>query len=187
MYKRQIQEFGDDAREALLEGGWIPTHLEEAYDSVTADLLDAVDQRMEEAGEVAIIRLHGDCHPGNILWTDNGPHFVDLDDSRMGPAVQDLWMLLSGDRPEMTAQLADLLEGYSEFARFDTRELCLIEALRSLRMIHYAAWLARRWNDPAFPQAFTWFNTNRFWEDHVLSLREQLAEIQEPALQWMGK
>jgi len=171
----------------LLEEGWIPAHLEEAYDSVTLDLLDAVDQRMEETGEVGIIRLHGDCHPGNILWTDGGPHFVDLDDSRMGPAVQDLWMLLSGDRAEMTSQLADLLEGYSEFARFDTRELGLIEALRSLRMIHYAAWLARRWNDPAFPKAFTWFNTNRFWEDHVLSLREQLADIQEPALRWLGK
>jgi Ser/Thr protein kinase RdoA (MazF antagonist) len=182
-----IQEFGDDAREVLLDEGWIPAHLEEAYDSVTLDLLDAVDQRMEETGEVGIIRLHGDCHPGNILWTDGGPHFVDLDDSRMGPAVQDLWMLLSGDRAEMTSQLADLLEGYSEFARFDTRELGLIEALRSLRMIHYAAWLARRWNDPAFPKAFTWFNTNRFWEDHVLSLREQLADIQEPALRWLGK
>ena len=182
-----IQEFGDDARETLLDGGWIPPHIEEAYDSVTRDLLDAVDQRIEEAGNVAIIRLHGDCHPGNILWTDGGPHFVDLDDSRMGPAVQDLWMLLSGDRQEMTTQLVDLLEGYSEFARFDARELVLIEALRSLRMIHYAAWLARRWNDPAFPRAFTWFNTTRYWEDHVLSLREQLADIQEPALQWLGR
>jgi Ser/Thr protein kinase RdoA (MazF antagonist) len=179
-----IQEFGDDARDTLLDEGWIPAHLQEAYDSVSGDLLDAVDQRIEEAGEVDIIRLHGDCHPGNILWTDDGPHFVDLDDSRMGPAVQDLWMLLSGDRAEMAIQLADLLEGYSEFAHFDVRQLALIEALRSLRMIHYAAWLARRWKDPAFPHAFTWFNTTRYWEDHVLSLREQLADIQEPPLGW---
>jgi Ser/Thr protein kinase RdoA (MazF antagonist) len=179
-----IQEFGDDARDTLLDGGWIPKHLQEAYDSVSGDLLDAVDRRMDEAGEVEIIRLHGDCHPGNILWTDQGPHFVDLDDSRMGPAVQDLWMLLSGDRKEMGIQLADLLEGYTEFAQFDARQLGLIEALRSLRMIHYAAWLARRWNDPAFPLAFTWFNTTRYWEDHVLSLREQLADMQEAPLRW---
>lgn len=177
-----IEEFGDNARDFLIEQNWIPPHLEEAYDSVTSDLLDGVDQRIAEAGEMSIIRLHGDCHPGNILWTPDGPHFVDLDDSRMGPPVQDLWMLLSGDREEMSVQLADLLEGYNEFARFDARELWLIEALRSLRMIHYAAWLARRWNDPAFPLAFPWFNTNRYWEDHVLSLREQLGEIYEPPL-----
>ena len=182
-----IEEFGDNARETLLEQNWIPPHLVDAYDSVTSDLLDGVDQRIAEAGEMAIIRLHGDCHPGNILWTPDGPHFVDLDDSRMGPAVQDLWMLLSGDREEMTVQLADLLEGYNEFAHFDPRELWLIEALRSLRMIHYAAWLARRWEDPAFPLAFPWFNTTRYWEDHVLSLREQLGEIQEAPLQWRAR
>jgi Ser/Thr protein kinase RdoA (MazF antagonist) len=182
-----VEEFGDNARNTLLEQNWIPPHLEEAYDSVTVDLLDGVDQRIAEAGEMSFIRLHGDCHPGNILWTPDGPHFVDLDDSRMGPAVQDLWMLLSGDREEMTVQLADLLEGYNEFANFDPRELWLIEALRSLRMIHYAAWLARRWNDPAFPLAFPWFNTTRYWEDHVLSLREQLGEIHEPPLPWRAK
>jgi len=181
-----IEEFGDQAKQTLLQGGWIPPHLEAAYDSVTEDLLQGIEDRLETAGDFRSIRLHGDCHPGNILWTDSGPHFVDLDDSRMGPAVQDLWMLLSGDRNEMTVQLSDLLEGYSEFYDFNPGELWLVESLRTLRMIYYAAWLARRWNDPAFPRAFTWFNTTRYWEEHVLSLREQLADLQEPPLQWLG-
>ena len=128
------------------------------------------------------IRLHGDCHPGNILWTDDGPHFVDLDDCRSGPAIQDLWMLLSGDRQEMQLQLGELLEGYQQFHDIDYRELQLIEALRTLRMIHYAAWLARRWDDPAFPRAFPWFNTPRYWEDHILALREQADLLQQPPL-----
>jgi Ser/Thr protein kinase RdoA (MazF antagonist) len=181
-----IEEFGDRSRDTLIDGGWIPPHLEAAYGSVTEDLLQLIEDRLESAGDFRFIRLHGDCHPGNILWTDSGPHFVDLDDSRMGPAAQDLWMLLSGDRNEMTVQLADLLEGYSEFYDFNPGELWLIESLRTLRMIYYAAWLARRWNDPAFPRAFTWFNTTRYWEEHVLSLREQLADLQEPPLQWLG-
>jgi Ser/Thr protein kinase RdoA (MazF antagonist) len=117
-----------------------------------------------------------------VLWTDAGPHFVDFDDSRMGPAVQDLWMLLSGDRAEMTRQLHDLLAGYEKFFDFDTRELYLIEALRTLRLIHYSAWIARRWNDPAFPAAFPWFNTQRYWQDRILELREQIALMSEPPL-----
>jgi Ser/Thr protein kinase RdoA (MazF antagonist) len=136
-----------------------------------------------EAGKVKEIRLHGDCHAGNVLWTDAGPHFVDFDDCRSGPAVQDLWMLLSGDREAMTGQLADVLRGYREFQKFDLRELRLIEALRTLRMIHYAGWLAVRWEDPAFPVSFPWFNTQRYWQDQILALREQCAAMDEPALE----
>jgi Ser/Thr protein kinase RdoA (MazF antagonist) len=129
------------------------------------------------------LRLHGDCYPGNILWTDDGPHFVDFDDSRMGPAIQDLWMLLSGDRAEMTVQLNHLLTGYRTFYDFDTRELHLIEALRTLRLIHYSAWIARRWDDPAFPMAFPWFDTPRYWQDRIIELREQIALMNEGPLE----
>jgi Ser/Thr protein kinase RdoA (MazF antagonist) len=133
-------------------------------------------------GKVAHLRLHGDCHAGNVLWTDDGPHFVDFDDSRMGPAIQDLWMLLSGDRADMVRQLADVLAGYEDFCEFDTRELYLLEALRTLRLIHYSAWIARRWHDPAFPAAFPWFNTQHYWQDRILELREQIALMQEEPL-----
>jgi Ser/Thr protein kinase RdoA (MazF antagonist) len=131
------------------------------------------------------LRAHGDCHAGNVLWrpgtgnTRGGPHFVDLDDSRMAPAVQDLWMLVSGDRETMARQLGFLLRGYEDFADFDDRELQLVEPLRTLRLLHYSAWLARRWDDPAFPIAFPWFNTPRYWQDRVLELREQIAAMQE--------
>ena len=132
------------------------------------------------------LRLHGDCHAGNVLWLPDGAHagpqFVDFDDSRMGPALQDLWMLLAGDRAEMTRALADLLAGYEDFRNFDRRELHLLEALRTLRLMHYAAWLARRWDDPAFPAAFPWFNTQRYWQDRILELREQVAAMDEPPL-----
>jgi len=128
------------------------------------------------------LRLHGDCHAGNVLWTDDGPHFVDFDDSRMGPAVQDLWMLLSGERADRVRQMGDVLAGYEDFCEFDTRELHLIEALRTLRLIHYAAWLARRWDDAAFKQAFPWFNTQHYWQDRILELREQIALMEEPPL-----
>ena len=142
----------------------------------------ALGQVCSYEGELPLLRLHGDCHGGNVLWTPDGPHFVDFDDSRMGPAVQDLWMLLSGDRASMQSQLASLLAGYEDFCEFDTRELYLVEALRTLRLLHYSAWLARRWNDPAFPAAFPWFNTQRYWQDRVLELREQIALLDEPPL-----
>lgn len=179
-----IENHGEQSREYLLAHGFIPRELVPAYESVARDLLARVRTAFDTAGAVRAIRLHGDCHPGNILWTDQGPHFVDLDDCRMGPAVQDLWMLLSGERQDRLAQVAELLEGYVEFADFDSREVQLVEALRSLRMMHYAAWLARRWHDPAFPLAFPWFNTQRYWQDHVLALREQLSALDEPALTW---
>lgn len=177
-----VQTFGVDSKDFLLKNNWLPAHIREAYDTLAEDLLDRIDDAIERAGEVALIRLHGDCHPGNILWTDAGPHFVDFDDCRTGPAIQDLWMLLSGERAEMERQLGHVLEGYAEFHHFDARELHLVEALRTLRMMHYAAWLARRWKDPAFPRAFPWFNTDRYWEEHILHLREQAAAMDEPPL-----
>ena len=178
-----IRRMGEQSREFLLANDWIPAHLEAAYESLTRDLIDAIRETFDSARGVAELRLHGDCHRGNVLWTDEGPHFVDLDDCVMGPAIQDLWMLLSGSRHDMAEQLSQLLEGYSQFADFDYRELALVESLRTLRMIHYSAWLARRWGDPAFPAAFPWFIEPRYWENQVLSLREQLAAIAEGPLE----
>jgi len=177
-----MQEFGDDARDYLLRHDFIPPDLRDAYESIVAQALEAVRAAWARAGKVATLRLHGDCHGGNVLWTDAGPHFVDFDDARNGPAIQDLWMLLSGDRESMTLQLRAILDGYEQFRLFDPRELELVEALRTLRLVHYAAWLARRWDDPAFPAAFPWFNTQRYWQDRILELREQVAAMQEPAL-----
>ena len=177
-----IESFGEAPREFLLNGEWIPAELHDAYSSVIDQALDGVHDCFDRAGSVVQLRLHGDCHPGNVLWTDDGPHFVDFDDARMGTAMQDLWMLLSGDRAAMTRQLSDVLAGYEDFAELDRRELGLIEALRTLRMIHYSAWLARRWDDPAFPAAFPWFHTTKYWQDQILELREQVAAMQEPLL-----
>jgi len=173
---------GRQSRDGLLEAGWIPAPLEGAYRAVTDELLSAIDEAWARAGQAAALRLHGDFHPGNILWTDAGPHLVDLDDCRTGPAIQDLWMLLSGDRAERTLQLSDLVAGYEQFREFDPRELHRLEALRTLRIMNYAAWLARRWHDPAFPAAFPWFGSERYWDEHVLGLREQLSAMQTPPL-----
>lgn len=168
----------------LLAHDFIPGHLLEAYTSLIRDLRQRVEACFQRAGRVASIRLHGDFHPGNILWRDDGPQIVDFDDARMGPPIQDLWMFLSGDRAYMTARLADLLDGYTRFCDFNPAELHLLEALRTLRMVHFAGWLAKRWDDPAFPQAFPWFDTLNFWEEHILTLREQLAKMDEPPLVW---
>lgn len=180
-----IASFGVEPRDYLLAHGFIPSDLVAAYSSVVEQALEGVRRCFDRAGEVRTLRLHGDCHAGNVLWTDDGPHFVDFDDSRMGPAVQDLWMLLSGGRADMARQLGDVLAGYEDFYDFDERELHLVEALRTLRLIHYAAWLAQRWDDPAFQHAFPWFNTQRYWQDRVLELREQIALMDEPPL-WMA-
>ncbi|MDH3986180.1 MAG: serine/threonine protein kinase, partial [Gammaproteobacteria bacterium] len=177
-----IESFGHASVCFLLEQEFIPAHIETAYRTLTEDLLQQISSAYNNAGDIQKIRLHGDCHPGNILWTDDGPHFVDLDDCRTGPAIQDIWMLISGDRHEMQTQLIDIMEGYLQFHDFDYRELLLIEPLRTLRILHYAAWLARRWEDPAFPRAFPWFNTARYWEEHILALREQASLLNEPAL-----
>ena len=175
-----IDRLGYGPVAALLAGDWIPDHLIDPYRRITSLLLEAIEQLFADVGAVELLRIHGDCHPGNVLWTDAGPHFVDLDDCMTGPAVQDLWLFLSGPVDEMRRQLADLLEGYAQFHGFDFRELRLIEALRTLRIIHYAAWIAGRWLDPAFPRAFPWFAETKFWEDHVLALQEQRAALDEP-------
>jgi Ser/Thr protein kinase RdoA (MazF antagonist) len=176
------QTFGAEPRAFLLDSGFVPAELLEAWKAVTEQALFLVEKSFERAGETNAIRLHGDCHPGNILWTPGGPHFVDLDDARMGPAVQDLWMLLSGDRATQTRALSDVLAGYEDFRELDRRELNLVEALRTLRLIHYSAWIARRWDDPAFPAAFPWFDSTRYWQDRILELREQIALMEEEPL-----
>ncbi len=179
-----IEHFGVDSYQYLLAHDFVPQGLELAYRTLVEDLIIRVRSCYAAAGEVQNLRLHGDMHPGNVLWTDKGPHIVDFDDALMGPAIQDIWMFLSGDRQYMTARLADFLNGYVEFRDFDPKELHLLEALRTLRMMHYAAWIARRWQDPAFPQAFPWFNTGRYWDEHILALREQAALMDEPPLVW---
>ena len=173
---------GEEARDALLETAFIPAELRATWQSVVDQALAGVHACYARAGELPTIRLHGDCHGGNVLWTDAGPHFVDFDDARNGPAIQDLWMLLSGDAPAMARQLDHVLEGYEAFADFDPRSLHLVEALRTLRLIHYAAWIARRWDDPAFPAAFGWFDSPRYWQDMILALREQVALMDESPL-----
>jgi Ser/Thr protein kinase RdoA (MazF antagonist) len=178
-----IESFGLAPSRYVLEHGFVPPDLEAAYRSLVSDVLDRIARSFERAGRVAKIRLHGDCHAGNILWTQAGPHFVDLDDARAGPAVQDLWMCLSGERRAMELQLDALVGGYRQFRDFDPVELLLIEPLRTLRMIHYAGWLALRWGDPAFPANFPFFNTQRYWQDHILALREQAALLDEPPLE----
>ncbi len=170
-----------ECREFLLQH-FIPGELRTPYATLTHDLLELVQTLFAEIGSEDMIRVHGDCHVGNILWRDDCAHFVDLDDCCSAPAIQDLWMFLSGERHERELQLAELIEGYNEFADFEPRQLRWIEALRTLRLVHYAAWLGRRWQDPAFPRSFTWFNSDRYWAEHILELREQFAALQEAPL-----
>ena len=177
-----VQRMLTDSREFLLDG-FIPRELVPAYQSLTEDLQQAVQSIYGEVRPEDVIRVHGDCHVGNILWRDNTAHFVDLDDCCTAPAIQDLWMFLNGDQHDRQLQLSELVEGYAEFCDFDPRQIRWIEALRTMRLIHYAAWLARRWEDPAFPRSFTWFNTERYWADHILELREQMSALQEEPLQ----
>ena len=179
-----IETFGYQSCDYLLEEGFVPASLEDAYKGIVEYLFDNVMACFERAGNIQDIRLHGDFHPANVLVAGDRLHIVDLDDARTGPPVQDLWMFLSGDRDEQTPQLATLRDGYQEFRNFDARELNLIEALRTLRIMHYSAWLARRWEDHAFKLAFPWFNSHRYWDEHILSLREQAALMEEPPLEW---
>ncbi|MEE9425198.1 MAG: serine/threonine protein kinase [Methylococcales bacterium] len=171
-------------REYVLRSGMIPVELETAYATLTEDLLLLINACYQRAGQVVTLRLHGDCHPGNILNRGEQFYILDFDDSCTGPAIQDLWMFLSGDRQNMTTGLMDVLEGYTQFRDFNPAELNLIEALRTLRQIHYTAWIAKRWEDPAFPKAFPWFDTSRYWENHILELREQMALMQEAPIVW---
>ncbi|MCC6213216.1 MAG: serine/threonine protein kinase [Burkholderiales bacterium] len=174
-----LDTFGAEPRDWLLESGLIPEELRDVWAGVSAEALERTRPYLQDT---RALRLHGDCHVGNILWTDQGPHFVDLDDARMGPAAQDLWMLLAGDRATAARQLKALLAGYERFREFDRAELSLIEPLRTLRLVYYAAWIGRRWADPAFPAAFPWFGSTRYWQDRILELREQTAAIDEPPL-----
>jgi len=195
-----LQSFGTDSRDWLLGHDKVPLDVQSAWAKVAEQALDLIaaypclvpsgHQQDGEAEPIRQIRLHGDCHPGNILWTPlespassgPGPHFVDLDDARSGPAVQDLWMLLSGDRQQRTRQLGALVDGYEQFREFDRRETALIEPLRTLRLIHYSAWLARRWNDPTFPINFPWFGSSDYWQGQVQMLEEQIEAMQEAPL-----
>ncbi len=181
-----VEEFGEKAARELLASRFIPAELREPFQSITGLVLGALVRAFAfaEAAGVVWQRVHGDCHLGNILWSCNGPFLVDFDDCTLAPAVQDIWMLLSGDLAERERQLADILAGYTQFMDFNVLELRLIEPLRTLRILHYNAWLARRWDDPAFPRNFPWFPTQRHWEELILTLREQLAALDEGPLEW---
>ena len=178
-----VDSYGTASREYLLENNFIPVELIPAYSTVSEQLLIELKDVFDSITTVIPIRLHGDCHMGNILWRDDLPHFVDFDDARMGPPIQDLWMMLSGSHDEQSLQLSAILKGYKDFCSFNYSQIRLIEPLRTLRIMYHANWLARRWQDPAFPRAFPFFNTERYWADHILELREQWAKLSEPAIQ----
>jgi Ser/Thr protein kinase RdoA (MazF antagonist) len=199
-----LQTFGVDSREWLLGHDKIPLDVQSTWEKASALAINSIASHAcltgvngtkglkNRDGEppIKLLRLHGDCHPGNILWSPlespasagPGPHFVDLDDARTGPAVQDLWMLLSGDRQQRSRQLGALVDGYEQFREFDRRELALIEPLRTLRLMHYSAWLARRWDDPTFPINFPWFGSSDYWTGQVQMLEEQMEAMQEDPL-----
>ncbi len=174
-----LSRMGEESRDFLLDNEFIPEELEPAYISITDDLLDLMDNTLDD---VRTIRIHGDCHLGNLLWRNDTPHFVDFDDTVTGPPVQDLWMLLSGEPEEQRALLDTLLTAYEEFYNFDYASLRCIPTLRTLRIMHHAAWIARRWEDPAFPLAFPWFDDQRYWSEHTLTLREQQSQLMEQPL-----
>ena len=173
------ERLGVESRDFLLKNNFLPVEMEEAYRSITEQLMERITPLMHQTPMASI---HGDCHMGNILWRDDIPHFVDFDDCMTGPPIQDLWMLLNGERADRTLQLSLILDAYQEFYDFDTSTLVLIEPLRTLRIMHHAAWIARRWQDPAFPT----FDTVNYWSNHVLALREQLAVLDEPPLTYLG-
>lgn len=170
-----VQTHGYIPYQFLIQNNFIPAFLKVQYSQAADTVLKQVDDLFKRIPDLKLIRLHGDCHLGNVLWNDAGPHIVDLDDAVMGPAIQDIWMLLSGDPIQIRLQLSIILDAYREFHDFDMRELQLIEAMRTLRMIQYSAWLAKRWEDPAFPRAFPWFNTTHYWEEQLMNLNEQIT------------
>jgi len=177
-----IDEWAVASRAFLLDNGFIPKSLLPAYETLSQDLITKVKNIWQQCPDLKLFRIHGDCHGGNVLWRNDLPHFVDFDDCRNGPAIQDIWLLLSGDRQQRIAQLSEIVEGYNEFFDFEPSQIKLIEPLRTLRIMNYSAWLAKRWTDPAFPHHFPWFNTERYWAEHILELREQLAILDEEPL-----
>jgi Ser/Thr protein kinase RdoA (MazF antagonist) len=178
----RVERFGDQARRQVIESGFVPEALAEQYARVSEQVIRRVRQCFDSFGPMPALRIHGDCHVGNILWRETGPLFVDLDDCMSGPRIQDLWMFLSGDAASQQATWAALMEGYELFGEFDFAELTLVESLRSLRILHHAAWIAHRWGDPAFPRAFPWFADARYWERHIGDLFEQLAAMDDPPI-----
>lgn len=170
------------ARETILSSNYVPKSLLTPFVTILDQVIAIATEQYLPVKQMREIRLHGDCHAGNILWRDEGPHFVDLDDCRSGPAIQDLWMMLSGDRQQQLLQLDTLLMGYEEFNTFENEQLILIESLRTMRVVNYMAWLCKRWQDPAFPQNFPWFNTEKYWEQQILMLKEQMSALQQPPL-----
>ena len=177
-----LDRLGVNARATVQRSGFVPEALEEQYARVSEQVIGRIRQSLENFGPLPSLRIHGDCHAGNILWRESGPLFVDLDDCMSGPRIQDLWMFLSGDAASQQSSWAAIMEGYELFGEFDYAELTLVEALRSLRILHHAAWIASRWNDPAFPRAFPWFGDARFWERHISDLFEQLAAMDDPPI-----
>jgi len=170
------------ARQSIVASNYVPKSLHCAFFTILDHVIALATEQYQQVVTTSQIRLHGDCHAGNILWRDEGPHFVDLDDCRTGPAIQDLWMMLSGDRQQQLLQLDTLLNGYEEFFTFEHEQLLLIESLRAMRVINYMAWLCKRWLDPAFPHNFPWFNTEKYWEQQILMLKEQVSALQQPPL-----
>jgi Ser/Thr protein kinase RdoA (MazF antagonist) len=168
------RSYGYDSWDFLTKNNFIPDYLKNKFSETVSNLLKIIEQRYQEAGKIDYIRLHGDCHAGNVLWNSEGPQIVDLDDCLMGPAVQDMWMLLSGNEEQMMIQLNRILDGYCEFHDYNPAELRLIECLRALRLLQYSAWLAKRWEDPAFPRSFPWFNTPHYWQELWQDLQDQL-------------
>jgi Ser/Thr protein kinase RdoA (MazF antagonist) len=177
-----LDRLGVRARELVLKSGYVPESLVAQYARVSEQVIGRAGQSFEAFGLLRGIRIHGDCHAGNILWREQGPLFVDLDDCMSGPRIQDLWMFLAGDAASQQSTWAALMEGYEMFGEFDYSELTLVESLRSLRILHHAAWIAHRWDDPAFPRAFPWFADARFWERHISDLLEQLAAMDDPPI-----
>lgn len=178
-----IKTYGEEPAELVLTGGFVPAHLADSMERVSTSLLEQISNALSNTNALKYVRCHGDCHIGNILWhRDLGPAFVDMDDCINAPAIQDLWMLLEGERHQKSLQISEIIEGYSEFMDFNSAELQLVEPLRALRMIHYAGWLAKRWDDPAFPMHFPWFNTESYWSQHLAALEEQLLILEEPPL-----
>jgi Ser/Thr protein kinase RdoA (MazF antagonist) len=174
-----VDEMLYQACNTISKSGFVPKGLQVPFFTILEQVIEIAAQQYQPEQQ---IRLHGDCHAGNILWRDEGPHFVDLDDCRTGPAIQDLWMMLSGDRQQQLLQIDTLLMGYEEFFSFESSQLLLIESLRTMRVVNYMAWLCKRWQDPAFPQNFPWFNTEKYWEEQILMLKEQLFALQQPPL-----